>query len=114
MERMTMKTALDNLMCNYGKKYGVSRETFFNMLKSGIDEYGFSVRAAYIGVKMMLAEQTGEHEYFTSEDIAEITGETVEEVNARIEELGTELQAQGINPDTLFTRYEPIRMITKL
>ena len=95
MERMTMKTALDNLMCNYGCKYGVSREWFYNMLKSGIDNYGFSVRAAYVGVKMVLAELTGEQEVFTSADVAEITGETIEQVNSRIEDL----QSQGIYPD---------------
>lgn len=94
MERMTVKTALDNLMYNYGK-YGVSREIFADMLKSGIDKHGFSVRAAYTGIKMVMSEVTGEQELFTSEDVAEITGETVEEVNKRIEDL----RAQGMFPD---------------
>lgn len=95
MERMTMKTALDNLMCNYGRKYGVSRKWFADMLKSGIDNHGFSVRAAYLGIKMAMSEFTGEEEIFTSMDVCEITGETLEQVNKRIEDL----QAQGMFPD---------------
>ena len=97
MARMTMKTALDNLTYNYGK-YG-SRKQFYNMIKSGVEKYGFSVHAAYVGVKLVIAEQTGEQEFFSSADIAEITGETIEEVNKRIEEMQADMISNGINPD---------------
>lgn len=112
MDRMTMKTALDNLCFNYGK-YGYSREQFRDMLCSGIDR-GLTVRGAYIGIKMIAAECTGEHELFTSADIAEVTGETVEEVNKRIEEYGEELKAEGLNPDDYFRKHDSIRIFTKL
>lgn len=78
--------ALDNLTLNYGK-YGMSRNDFAKMLKSGIEQYGLSLRACYLGIKLIAAQQTGEHEFFTSADVAEITGETIEQVNKRIEEI---------------------------
>ena len=43
-DRMTVKTAVDNLVVNYGK-YGYTRQNFIDLLKSGIDK-GFSVRSA--------------------------------------------------------------------
>lgn len=109
---MTMKTALDNLCFNYGK-YGYSRDQFKDMLCNGIDR-GFTVRGAYIGIKLALAEYTGEHELFTSQDIAEVTGETVQEVNERIEEYGEELRSAGLNPDDYFRKHDPIRIFTRL
>lgn len=86
MNKMTFKMALDNLTLNYGK-YGMSRNDFAKMLKSGVEQYGFSVKAAYLGIKMVSAQQTGETEFFTSADVCEITGETIEQVNKRIEEI---------------------------
>lgn len=112
MERMTMKTALDNLCFNYGK-YGYTRSQFKDMLCTGL-EHGLTVYGAYIGVKMIAAEYTGEQELFTSQDIAELTGETVQEVNERIEEYGEELKAVGLNPDDYFGKHDPIRIITRL
>lgn len=112
MKKMTMKTALDNLCLNYGK-YGFTRAQFKAMLQSGI-ERGISVRGAYNGIRMIAAEQTGEHELFTSYDIADITGETIEEVNQRIEEYRKELIEQGEDPGEYFRAIEPIRTIIKL
>lgn len=94
MDKMTFKMALDNLTLNYGK-YGMSRSDFAKMLKSGIEQYGFSVKAAYLGIKMVAAQQTGEHEFFTSADVCEITGETVEQVNKRIEEIQKDPASYG-------------------
>ena len=112
MERMTMKTALDNLMRNYGD-FGLSRKDFKEVLEMGI-KGGMTVHGAYIAAKMIITEQTGEHELFTSEDIAEITGLTVEEVNKQIEDTAEVMQALGINPNNYFGEYEPIRILTKL
>ena len=99
MERMTMKTALDNLCTNYGQYK--TREEYKKLLQSGVD-CGMTVKAAYIGVKMVLAEFTGEHEYFTVDDVMEVTGESRETILDRIEELRNEYEANGGNPDKLF------------
>ena len=112
MERMTMKTALDNLCVNYGK-YGFTRAQFKAMLQSGIDR-GISVLGAYNGIRMIAAQETGEHELFTSADIASMTGESIAEVNRRIEEYGEELKAEGKNPDDYYRLHDPIRILTKL
>lgn len=112
MEKMTVKTALDNLCFNYGK-YGYTRSQFKDMLCSGI-ERGLTVRGAYLGIKLIAAEYTGEHELFTSADVSEITGETIEEVNRRIEEYGEELKAEGQNPNDYYRKHDPIRFTMKL
>lgn len=104
--RMTFQEALDSLFEKYGK-YGCEREFLADLLNSGIGEHEFSVRAAYNGVRMSLAHFTGEDEYFSLGDIAEITGESREEILDRIEEYRKELAAAGENPDDYFIPVEP-------
>ena len=98
MERMSFTDALDNLCANYGK-YGMSREEFARLLRSGIDG-GLTVRAAYLGVKMVSAMENGEQEFFSIDDVMEVTGESREWVNEQIERLRAEDIAAGIDPDT--------------
>ena len=104
--RMTFQEALNSLYEKYGK-YGCEREFLADLLNSGIGEHEFSVRAAYNGVRMSLAHFTGEHEYFSLEDVAEITGESKGEILSRIEECREELTAAGENPDDYFIPTEP-------
>ena len=104
--RMTFQEALDNLYSKYGK-YGCEREFLADLLNSGIGEHEFGVRAAYNGIRMSLAQFTGEHELFSIEDVMEITGESREEILERIEECREELTAAGENPDDYFIPTEP-------
>ena len=104
--RMTFQEALDSLYEKYGK-YGCEREFLTDLLNSGIGEHEFSVRAAYNGVRISLAHFTGEHEYFSLEDVAEITGESREEILNRMENCREELTAAGENPDDYFIPVEP-------
>lgn len=104
--RMTFQEALDSLYEKY-RKYGYEREFLADLLNSGIGKHEFSVRAAYNGVRMSLAHFTGEHEYFSLEDVAEITGETREEILNRMESCREELTAACENPDDYFIPAEP-------
>lgn len=104
--RMTFREALDSLYEKYGK-YGYEREFLADLLNSGIGEHEFGVRAAYNGIRMSLAQFTGEHELFSIEDVMEITGESREEILERIEECREELTAAGENPDDYFIPTEP-------
>lgn len=115
MNKMTMKQALDNLCLNYGK-YGMSRSDFQKMIKSGVEEYGLSVRACYLGIKMIASQETGEEEFFTSADVAEMTGETIEEVNARIDEIKRDPVSHGFTFEDMtdIKPIEPIRFTMKL
>lgn len=113
MDKMTMKQALDNLVLNYGK-YGYSRGDFLKMIKSGVDNYGLSVRACYLGIKMIAAERTGEEEYFSSADISAMTGESIEEVNARIEDMIAHPTSYGMNPESIISSEPPVRFMMKL
>lgn len=99
MQKMTLKTAIDNLCANYGEY--MTRSEYKELLNKGIEQ-GLSVKAAYTGAKMLLAEHTGQQAYFTIEDIQEMTGESKETIINRIEELRELYKAQGGNPDDLF------------
>ena len=95
---MTFKTAVDNLVGTY-EKYGFAREEIEKLLKDGIMNQGFTVSVAYNGVRMVLAHVTGEHEYFSIEDMMEITGESREEVVKQVEDMRAAALAAGENPD---------------
>ena len=95
---MTFKTAVDNLVGTY-ERYGFAREEIEKLLKDGIMNQGFSVSVAYNGVRMVLAHVTGEHEYFSIEDMMEITGESREEVVKQVEDMRSAAVAAGENPD---------------
>ena len=95
---MTFKTAVDNLVGTY-EKYGFAREEIEKLLKDGIMNQGFSVSVAYNGVRMVLAHVTGEHEYFSIEEMMEITGESREEVVKQVEDMRAAALAAGENPD---------------
>lgn len=95
---MTFKTAVDNLVGTY-EKYGFTREEIEKLLKDGIMNQGFSVNVAYNGIRMALTHATGEHEYFSIEDMMEITGESREEVVKQVEDMRAAAVAAGKNPD---------------
>lgn len=104
-ERMTMKMAVDNLVVNY-RKYGYDRGFFSELLKSGIDN-GLSVRSAYNGIKMSLALHIGEHEYFSTDEVAEMIGVSQDELLKEVERQRAELIRQGKNPDDYFIQTTP-------
>ena len=103
---MTFQEALDSL-CEKYNRFGFEREFLAGLLNNGIGEREFSVRAAYNGIRMCLAHETGEHELLSIEDVMEITGESREEILERIEECREELTAAGENPDDYFIPSEP-------
>lgn len=102
---MNFQIALANLYSTYSK-YGVSKEFLSEQLKDGIMGHGFSVNAAYSGLRMILAQETGEHELFSIEDVMEITGESREWVVSQVEQSREELIAAGQNPDDYFKQVE--------
>lgn len=75
-------------------KYGVTLTDCINIYNSGIARQ-ISEESAVIGLRLALSHHFSEHEYFTSEDVAVVTGESVEQVNQRIEENKDELMKNG-------------------
>ncbi len=75
-------------------KHGVTLTDCINVYNSGLANQ-ISEESAVIGLRLALSHHFNEHEYFTSEDVAVITGETVEEVNQRIEDNKEELMQNG-------------------
>lgn len=87
------KKKLEEIAQRYSK-YGVTPIDCMSIYNSGV-EMGISEESAVIGLRLALSNRFNEHEYFTSADVAAVTGETVEEVNQRIEENKDELMKNG-------------------
>lgn len=73
-------------------KHGVTTEEIKEIVGSG-DKHGISKRACTIGARMILAKVFGEEDYFTIEDLMEVTGESREEAIER-------MKAEGVTPVT--------------
>lgn len=71
------------------KKQGVSVYLIDDLVQSGM-VHGLTRKAALAGVRMGLAKEYGQHEYFTAQDVSEILGMTVEDVDALLEEQSKE------------------------
>ena len=104
---MDKATVISNILANYGK-YGVTKEKLQQMIDDGIRR-DLSLQTIYNGLRMSLASAFGEHEYFTLDDVMEITGETREQLLQRIEQYRQELVEAGENPDDYFKPVEPRR-----
>ena len=76
------------------KKHGITKRDILEHIQSG-RAAGFDDEAALTGVRLALAHEFGEHEYFSSAEIANALGLTVEEVNNVIEEHKPELLEHG-------------------
>lgn len=75
-------------------KYGVTFDDCVAVYNSGIAN-GINARAAVVGLRFGLSKVYNTHEYFTIEDVAAVTGETVEQVTKRIEDNKEELMQDG-------------------
>lgn len=102
-----MKNQVEKQLIKIAKKYseyGVTLDDCITIYNSGIEK-GINEKAAVIGVRYILSLTYNVHEIFTSEDVAAVTGETVEQVNKRIEENKDEMVKNGyiIEPSKYLT-----------
>lgn len=88
-----IKNKLRRLAKDYAR-YGVTYDDCIILYNSSL-ALGMSPESAVVGLRMNFSERFNAHEYFTSEDIAAVTGRTVEEVNRHIEENKEELLKNG-------------------
>lgn len=97
-----MKKQVEKQLIKIAKKYseyGVTLADCVTIYSSGIKK-GITEKAAIIGVRYILSLTYNVHEIFTSEDVAAVTGETVEQVNRRIDENKDEMVKNGYIIDT--------------
>ena len=88
-------TELDAIWMRYIKHAGPAvLITVYDLYMKSIQR-GFSDRAAKAAIRLGLATEFGEQEYFTPEDVAECVGASVEEVNQTIAEHERELFQNG-------------------
>lgn len=86
------------------RKYGIEEQDILDAIQSGRAK-GFDDEVALTGVRLALAHEFGEHEYFSSAEIAKALGMTVDEVTSTIEEHKAELLQHGdlvsVSPELL-------------
>lgn len=105
---MDRETVINNLVVNYGK-YGITREKLEPIIDDGIQNFNLSLEIIYSGLRMSLASEFDEHEYFSLDDVMAITGESREEILQRIEQCRQELIDAGENPEEYFKPVETQR-----
>ena len=103
---MDKETVIDNLYANY-REYGVTKADLTSAVESGISNHSLSLDAVYNCLRMSLASAFGVHEYFTTDDVMKITGESKEELLQRIEQYRKELIEAGEDPDEYFVPVQP-------
>ncbi|MDE6671986.1 MAG: hypothetical protein K2K16_07290 [Ruminococcus sp.] len=84
---------LEDIARRYAK-HGVDMRDCINLFNMGLPLYK-SEEASVIGLRLALAKRFNEHDYFTSEDVAIVSGASVEEVNQHIEDNKEELMNNG-------------------
>lgn len=100
-----MKSLTDEqIIAKRYKKFGVTEDFVRTMVDTGIQN-GLSRKSSLIGARLALSENFGQHEYFTSEDLAETLGISVEKANALIEENKDELMKMGGLAEVTCTDY---------
>jgi len=104
---MTRQDVINNIMIKYSD-CGVTEDVLEEMISSGEQE-GFTYRMIYNGIRMMLGDQSGREELFSAADMAEMLGISEEEAMQQIEEMRTEVEAAGKNPDDYFKKCEPVQ-----
>ena len=93
MKKETRKK-LENMAEKYAK-HGVNMTDCINLYNMSLPLYKNDEEVTVLQLRLALAEQFNEHDYFTSEDVAIVTGESVEKVNQHIEENKEELMNNG-------------------
>lgn len=84
---------LEDMAQKYAR-YGVTLKDCINLYNMSLP-LGQSEESIIIGLRLAMAKQFGEHEYFTSEDVSVVTGESVEQVNQHIDDNKEELMNKG-------------------
>lgn len=106
---MTKFEIIENLYRTYWK-YGITRQQLEGFLQDG-EKRGLSLDGMYNMLRMTFGLEFGEHEYFSIHDVTTVTGETEEEVIARVEIEIKELEAMGANVSDYIIRTEPSRYL---
>jgi hypothetical protein len=92
---MTLQTAIDNLMANYGCIAGLDRLKLERLISSGLSK-GFSVRQCYNGVRLCLAIEYGQQEIFSEAEAEEMLNISKSELFSEMQRIGSEpVQAKG-------------------
>lgn len=86
-------TDIETLAERY-RKFGVSVPMVEAIIESGLS-HGFSRKVAFTGARLALAHEFKQQEYFSTTDVAEALGVTVEEIIATVEQNQDELACAG-------------------
>lgn len=88
------------------RKHSFPEDEIFRMLKKGVSD-GMTLKACEVSIRMVLPSISGVHEFFTIEDMQEVTGESREDLIAAVEEMRNEAKLRGENPDNYAFKINP-------
>lgn len=93
MKKETRKK-LEDMAKKYAK-HSVTITDCINLYNMSLPLYKNDEEVTVLQLRLAMAEQFNEQEYFTSEDVALVTGESVENVNKYIDENKEEFMNNG-------------------
>jgi hypothetical protein len=111
MKTITINQAVDYLYARYAK-FGATREILTQSMVQGITEFKLSPLSTFNTLRASFSEHFGVEELFTLEDVAEISGMSLSEVQQEVEKAIDELNAEGADLTEYFKPVEqPQRFI---
>jgi hypothetical protein len=108
MKTITINQAVDYLYERYAK-FGASREIIQNAMEQGVTEFNLSPLSAFNTLRASLGEHFEVEELFTLEDLSEISGMSLSEVQQEVEKAIDELNAEGADLTEYFKPIEQPR-----
>lgn len=103
MNELIDEVSKQRMIRHFTQKYDVAKDFIEHSIDSGINQ-GLSMKEIEIGLRMVLGKLAGgNQEFFTVEDIMEVTGTTREEVVENIELMIDEAKQNGENPEDYVT-----------
>lgn len=81
---MTQSEAVSRLYVTYNE-YGITKEVLNSVFDDGINNHHFTLQETYNLLRMSLAYEYGEREYFSLFEIASMLGMNEEEVMSKVE-----------------------------
>jgi hypothetical protein len=104
-----MKGEIQETATRLSKKYNFPEAEVYRLINSGLKR-GLSLKACEIGLRMFLGSAAGDNEFFTIEDMQELTGASQEELIKQIEQIRQDAVARGENPDNYAIQINPNKL----
>lgn len=93
-----MIETMRDIAARLSKKHNFSEEILFIFLQKGVSD-GLSLRGCEVTLRRTLSGRSGVPEFFSIEDLMEVTGMPREDLIAATKEMRLDAKLRGENPD---------------